>query len=131
MPNPDGITKFPTVSDLPTSSATVSGDYSSRATPLKRADSPPLKRKPSVSIDFSSAYLNRDLEEDVYVTQPEGFPQGECSQLLKLHKSLYGLKQADQQWTKTSCRPILPARHSALIIRKVIPARSVHYLVLL
>jgi hypothetical protein len=34
------------------------------------------------------------------MTQPEGFPQGERGQLLKLHKSLYGLKQAGRQWNK-------------------------------
>ena len=52
------------------------------------------------SIDFSSAYLNGDLEEEVYMTQPEGFPQGSPSQVLRLKKSLYGLKQAGRQWNK-------------------------------
>jgi len=52
------------------------------------------------SIDFSSAYLNGDLEEDVYMAQPEGFPQGRPDQLLKLLRSLYGLKQAGRQWYK-------------------------------
>ncbi|CAK5267338.1 unnamed protein product [Mycena citricolor] len=50
------------------------------------------------SIDFSSAYLNGDLDEDVYMTQPEGFPQGEKGQVLKLNRSIYGLKQAGRQW---------------------------------
>jgi hypothetical protein len=58
------------------------------------------------SIDFSSAYLNGDLEEDVYMTQPEGFPQGEHGQLLKLRKSLYGLKQAGRQWHKKLCKKL-------------------------
>ncbi|CAK5272966.1 unnamed protein product [Mycena citricolor] len=49
-------------------------------------------------IDFSSAYLNGDLDEDVYMTQPEGFPQGEKGQVLKLNRSIYGLKQAGRQW---------------------------------
>jgi hypothetical protein len=52
------------------------------------------------SIDFSSAYLNGDLDENVYITQPEGFPQGRPGQLLKLQKSFYGLKQAGRQWHK-------------------------------
>ena len=52
------------------------------------------------SIDFSSAYLNGDLEEEVYMTQPEGFPQGSPTQVLRLKKSLYGLKQAGRQWNK-------------------------------
>src|SRR6202000_2918995 len=52
------------------------------------------------SIDFSSAYLNGDLDEDVFMTQPEGFPQGRPGQLLKLRKSIYRLKQAGRQWHK-------------------------------
>ena len=49
------------------------------------------------SIDFSSAFLNGDLEEDVYMTQPEGFPQGERRQVLHLNRSIYGLHQASRQ----------------------------------
>ena len=49
------------------------------------------------SIDFSSAFLNGDLEEDVYMTEPEGFPQGTPDQILKLRRFLYGLKQASRQ----------------------------------
>jgi hypothetical protein len=46
-------------------------------------------------MDVKSTFLNGDLEEDVYVEQPEGFsltdnPDYVC----KLKKALYGLKQA-------------------------------------
>ena len=59
------------------------------------------------SIDFSTAYLNGDLDEDVYMTQPEGFPQGERGQLLKLLRSIYGLKQAGRQWNKKLSKKLL------------------------
>ena len=46
--------------------------------------------------DVSSAYLNAEVEEDVYVEQPPGFEvQGKSFKLVcKLLKGLYGLKQA-------------------------------------
>ena len=43
-------------------------------------------------MDVKSAFLNGDLEEEVYVIQPLGFEiKGEEHKVLKLHKALYGL----------------------------------------
>ena len=50
------------------------------------------------SVDVTSAFPNGDLEEDIYMLQPEGFQNGK--KVLKLKKSLYGLKQAGRQWNK-------------------------------
>lgn len=50
-------------------------------------------------MDMSSAYLNGELSEDVYMRQPEGFVSEEYpNRVLKLKKSLYGLKQSGREW---------------------------------
>jgi hypothetical protein len=50
-------------------------------------------------MDVKSAYLNGDLEEDIYMTQPEGYEAaGQEHLVCKLSKSLYGLKQAGRTW---------------------------------
>nr|GEX88883.1 zinc finger, CCHC-type [Tanacetum cinerariifolium] len=50
-------------------------------------------------IDVITAFLNGDLDEEIYMKQPEGFVMpGRESKLCKLKKSLYGLKQAPKQW---------------------------------
>jgi hypothetical protein len=46
------------------------------------------------SIDISHTFLNGDLEENIYMDQPEGFEVGGPGYVCKLKKSLYSLKQA-------------------------------------
>jgi hypothetical protein len=53
------------------------------------------------AMDIKTAFLNGDLEEEIYMEQPEGWVvkgKKDCVCLLK--KAIYGLKQALQQWNK-------------------------------
>ena len=49
-------------------------------------------------MDISSAYLNGELKEEVYMKQPEGFEEKSPEWVWRLLKALYGLKQAGRCW---------------------------------
>ncbi len=49
-------------------------------------------------MDVKTAFLNGDLEEEIYMEQLEGFTQEGEHLVCKLHKSLYELKQSLRAW---------------------------------
>ena len=50
-------------------------------------------------MDVKTTFLNGNLLEDVYMTQPEGFVNPKNSgKVCKLQRSIYGLKQASRSW---------------------------------
>lgn len=50
-------------------------------------------------MDAKAAFLQGDLDEDIYMTQPPGYAKG-SNTFCHLKKALYGLKQAPRQWFK-------------------------------
>ena len=52
-------------------------------------------------MNVKTAFLNSYLEENIYMMQPDGFiTEGKKHMVCKLHKSIYGLKQASRSWNK-------------------------------
>ena len=52
-------------------------------------------------MDVNSAYLNGDIDADIYMKQPEGYVDpNHPNKVCKLRKGLYGLKQGARCWNK-------------------------------
>nr|GFC77514.1 retrovirus-related Pol polyprotein from transposon TNT 1-94 [Tanacetum cinerariifolium] len=59
-------------------------------------------------MNVKTAFLNGELKEEVYVSQPEGFVNPDHStHVYSLKKALYGLKQAPRAWYDTLSRFLL------------------------
>ena len=50
-------------------------------------------------MDVKIAFLNGNLEEEIYMMQPKGFiAKNQEHMICKLKRSIYGLKQASRSW---------------------------------
>ncbi|GKD95855.1 retrovirus-related pol polyprotein from transposon TNT 1-94 [Tanacetum coccineum] len=64
-------------------------------------------------MDVKTAFLNGELKEEVYVSQPEGFVDlDHPKHVYRLKKALYGLKQAPRAWYDTLSRFLLDNKFS-------------------
>ncbi|HBK83011.1 MAG TPA: hypothetical protein DDZ41_05345, partial [Flavobacterium sp.] len=48
-------------------------------------------------MDVTTAFLQGDIEEEIFMEQPEGYHDG-SNKVCRLNRSIYGLKQAGRQW---------------------------------
>ena len=50
-------------------------------------------------MDVKTAFLNGDIDEELYMIQPKGFVDPkDANKVCKLQRSIYGLKQASRSW---------------------------------
>lgn len=54
----------------------------------------------ALQFDVSTAYLNSDLKENIYMRIPDGLEVNNPNLVLKLNKAIYGLKQAGRCWNE-------------------------------
>lgn len=80
-------------------------DYDETFSPVVRYNS--LRYLLSLAVEFDldieqldavSAFLQGDVDEEIFMVQPKEFAQN--SKVCRLNKALYGLKQASRQWNK-------------------------------
>ena len=61
-------------------------------------------------MDVVTAFLNGQLEEEIYIEQPDGYIRSGKKLVCKLNKSLYGLKQSLRCWN-TALRKYMETIH--------------------
>ncbi|GJR43038.1 retrovirus-related pol polyprotein from transposon TNT 1-94 [Tanacetum coccineum] len=68
-------------------------------------------------MDVKTTFLNGELKEEVYVSQPEGFVDPDHpTHVYRLKKALYGLKQAPRAWYDTLSRFLLDNKFSKGVV---------------
>ena len=76
-------------------------------------------------IDVKGAYLNGKLDEEIYMKQPEGFTDG-TNRVLKLHKTIYGLKQSGRVWNNRLNKEFKKLNFKRLLSDQCQPQRRDH-----
>ncbi|GJU79899.1 retrovirus-related pol polyprotein from transposon TNT 1-94 [Tanacetum coccineum] len=70
-------------------------------------------------MDVKTAFLNGNLREEVYVSQPDGFVDPDNPyHMYKLKKALYGLKQAPRAWQGKELLLVETYRHQIHLIKE-------------
>eukprot|EP00877_Chromochloris_zofingiensis_P012347 jgi/Chrzof1/7366/Cz02g21060.t1 len=64
-------------------------------------------------LDVKTAFLQGNLEEDVWIQQPPGYEEGSSELACHLHKPLYGLKQAPRAWHQRLQQELLAVGYTA------------------
>nr|GEY09059.1 retrovirus-related Pol polyprotein from transposon TNT 1-94 [Tanacetum cinerariifolium] len=90
-------------------------DFEESFAPVARIDAirifianPASRNMTIYQMDVKTAFLNGELKEEVYVSQPEGFVDPDHpTHVYRLKKALYGLKQAPRAWYDTLSRFLL------------------------
>ena len=80
--------------------------------------------------DVVAAFLFGDLEEEIFMRQPEGFEDG-TNRVAKLLRSLYGLKQAAQVWNKLLHKELVAAGYLQLISDSAVYIRKADHITIL
>nr|GEV68531.1 putative RNA-directed DNA polymerase [Tanacetum cinerariifolium] len=72
-----------------------------------------VDNNPFENMDVKTAFLNGELKEEVYGSQPKGFVDPDHpTHVYRLKKALYGLKQAPRAWYDTLSRFLLDNKFS-------------------
>ena len=85
-----------------------------------------------IQMDVKIAFLHGDLDDDVYMKQPEGFvielehpTKGEL--VCRLNKALHGLKQGSRQWYSKFDTYIRKEPRGSLLVHQEVEQWFTHY----
>ena len=99
-------------------------DFSETYAPVVRTTSIRIVLTIAASLDFEiqqldikTAFLNGELDEEIFMEQPPGYESGDPGELVcKLQKSLYGLKQSPRVWNLTISKFLIQIGFKQVIV---------------